>query len=271
MEAAMEHGKPLMILDRPNPNGFYVDGPVLKPPFKSFVGMQPVPVVYGMTIGEYAMMIAGEKWLSPKANATYDYYRTASNSADTPFHFQIIKCENYTHRSKYVLPVKPSPNLPDMASVYWYPSTCYFEGTVMSEGRGTPTPFQVFGHPSLPKNLYSFTPVPSDGSKDPKLKNQLCYGWDLRGSNEDVLKKVDHKVQVKYILEAYKLFAEKEKFFLQPKSGKAEDYFFNKLAGNAEFIEQIKAGKSEAEIRRSWEPDLAKFKGTRNKYLMYAD
>jgi uncharacterized protein YbbC (DUF1343 family) len=271
MEAAMEHSKPLMILDRPNPNGFYVDGPVLKPPFKSFVGMQPVPVVYGMTIGEYAMMIAGEKWLSPKANEKYDYYRTASNSADTPFHFQIIKCENYTHKSKYVLPVKPSPNLPDMASVYWYPSTCYFEGTVLSEGRGTPTPFQVFGHPSLPKTLYAFTPVPSAGSKDPKQKNQVCYGWDLRGSNEDVLKKIDHKVQVKYILEAYKHFPEKEKFFLQPKSGKPEDYFFNKLAGNAEFIEQIKAGRSEAEIRKSWEPDLAKFKETRKKYLMYAD
>jgi uncharacterized protein YbbC (DUF1343 family) len=271
MEAAMEHSKPLMILDRPNPNGFYVDGPVLKTPFKSFVGMQPIPVVYGMTIGEYAMMIAGEKWLSEKANKKYDYYRTASNSADTAFHFQIIKCENYTHQSKYVLPVNPSPNLPDMASVYWYPSTCFFEGTVMSEGRGTPTPFQVFGHPSLPKNLYSFTPVPSAGSKEPKLKNQLCYGWDLRGSNGDVLKKVDHKVQVKYILEAYKLFPEKSKFFILSTSGKAEDYFFTKLAGNADFIQQIKSGKSEAEIRRSWEADLVKFKEIRKKYLMYTD
>ncbi|HLO80164.1 MAG TPA: DUF1343 domain-containing protein [Chitinophagaceae bacterium] len=271
MEAAMESGKPLMILDRPNPNGFYVDGPVLKAPFKSFVGMQPIPVVYGMTLGEYAMMIAGEKWLSPKANAKYDYYRKASNSADTPFHFQIIKCENYTHQSKYVLPAKPSPNLPDMASVYWYPSTCYFEGTVLSEGRGTATPFQVFGHPSLPKTLYSFTPVSTAGAKDPKLKDQLCYGWDLRGKNEEVLKKIDQKVQLKYLLEAYKLFPDKEKFFIQPKSGKAEDYFFNKLAGNAELMEQIRAGKSEAEIRKSWEPDLAKFKETRKKYLMYAD
>jgi uncharacterized protein YbbC (DUF1343 family) len=271
MEAAMESGKPLMILDRPNPNGFYVDGPVLKPPFKSFVGMQPVPVVYGMTIGEYAMMIAGEKWLSPKANERFAYYKTASNSKDTAFHFQVIKCENYTHQSKYILPVKPSPNLPDMASVYWYPSTCYFEGTVMSEGRGTPTPFQVFGHPSLPKNLYSFTPVPSAGAKEPKLKNQLCYGWDLRGSNEIVLKKIDNKVQVKYILEAYKLFPEKDKFFIPAKSGKAEDYFFNKLAGNAELMEQIKAGKTEAEIRNSWEPELAKFKAIRKKYLMYAE
>jgi uncharacterized protein YbbC (DUF1343 family) len=271
MEAAMESGKPLMILDRPNPNGFYVDGPVLRPPFKSFVGMQPVPVVYGMTIGEYAMMIAGEKWLSPKANERFAYYKTASNSKDTAFHFQVIKCENYTHRSKYILPVKPSPNLPDMGSVYWYPSTCYFEGTVMSEGRGTPTPFQVFGHPSLPKNLYSFTPVSTAGAKEPKLKNQLCYGWDLRGSNEEVLQKVDNKVQVKYLLEAYKLFPEKDKFFIPAKSGKAEDLFFNKLAGNAELIEQIKAGKTEAEIRKSWEPELTKFKETRKKYLMYAD
>ncbi|MEO5562620.1 MAG: DUF1343 domain-containing protein, partial [Chitinophagaceae bacterium] len=134
MEAAFENSKPLMILDRPNPNGFYVDGPVLDMKYKSGIGPQPIPVVYGMTIAEYAFMIAGEKWLTPKANAKYDYYRTAQNSRDTAFHFQVIKCANYTHKSKYVLPIPPSPNLPEIQSVYLYPSTCFFEGTVLSEG-----------------------------------------------------------------------------------------------------------------------------------------
>jgi uncharacterized protein YbbC (DUF1343 family) len=271
MEAALINGKPLMILDRPNPNGFYVDGPVLKAPYRSFVGMQPIPVVYGMTIGEYAMMMAGEKWLSPKANEKYEYYRKASNSADTPFHFQVIKCLNYTHQSKYELPVKPSPNLPDMGSIYWYSSTCYFEGTALSEGRGTTAPFQIFGHPSLPRHLYAFTPVSTPGSKEPKLKNQVCYGWNLRGANSDILKKVNGEIQLSYLLEAYKLFPEKEKFFLLAKSGKKEDHFFNKLAGNSDLMEQLIAGKSEAEIRKSWEPDLATFKNIRKKYLMYAD
>jgi uncharacterized protein YbbC (DUF1343 family) len=137
MEAAMENHKPLLVLDRPNPNGFYVDGPVLDKKFSSFVGMQPVPVVYGMTIGEYAFMIAGEKWLSEKANEVYSYYKTAQNSADTPFHFLVIKCSNYTHKTKYTLPVKPSPNLQNMQSVYLYPSLCFFEGTAISLGRGT--------------------------------------------------------------------------------------------------------------------------------------
>ena len=141
IEAALENHIPLIILDRPNPNGFYVDGPVLDRKFKSFVGMQPIPIVYGLTIGEYAMMIAGEDWLSDAANKTYNYYRTAENSVDTPFHFLVIKCKNYDHKTKYVLPVKPSPNLPDIQSIYWYPSTCFFEGTVLSEGRGTDKPF----------------------------------------------------------------------------------------------------------------------------------
>lgn len=271
MEAALVNGKPLMILDRPNPNGFYIDGPVLKPAYRSFVGMQPVPVVYGMTIGEYAMMIAGEKWLSPKANEKYSYYKTAKSSPDTPFHLQVIKCQNYTHQSTYQLPVKPSPNLPDMGSIYWYPSTCYFEGTVLSEGRGTPAPFQVFGHPSLPKNLYAFTPVPSAGSKEPKLKNQLCYGWNLAGTNPDILKKVNGRIQLSYLLEAYRLFPDKEKFFLLAKSGRKEDHFFNKLAGNGDLMDQLIAGKTEADIRKSWEPDLNTFKAIRKKYLLYAD
>lgn len=272
MEAAFELGKPLMILDRPNPNGHYVDGPVLDKKYRSFVGMQPVPVVYGMTIAEYAMMIAGEKWLSEKANARYDYYKNyAQNSIDTPFHFQVIKNGNYTHQSKYVLPVKPSPNLPNIQSIYLYPSTCFFEGTVLSEGRGTDKQFQVFGHPSLPKNLYSFTPNPNEGAKNSKLYGQVCYGWDLSGTPGDVLEKVNNKVQLKWLMEAYKLFPEKDKFFILPKSGKMEESFFNKLAGNNELWQQIVAGKSETEIRKSWEPKLSEFKKIRKKYLLYED
>lgn len=225
MDAAFENAKPLMILDRPNPNGFYVDGPVLEPVYRSFVGMQPIPVVYGMTIGEYAMMIAGERWLSENANAKHDFYRNAENSADTPFHFLVIKCKNYTHQSKYELPIRTSPNLPDMQSVYWYPSTCFFEGTILNEGRGTPTPFQVFGHPLLPKNLYSYTPVSTDGAKEPKLKNQLCYGWNVSGTKEEVLNKTAGRLQLSHLLNAYQLFPEKDKFFVSAKSGKKVDLF----------------------------------------------
>lgn len=271
MEVAFENSKPLIILDRPNPNGFYVDGPVLDTAYKSFVGMQPIPSVYGMTMAEYAMMIAGERWLSEKANEKYEYYQRAQNSADTVFHFQIIKCGNYTHKSKYILPIKPSPNIPDMASVYWYGSNCLFEGTVLSEGRGTDHPFVIFGHPSLPKHLYAFTPTSRYGAKEPKLKDQLSYGWNLFGTNEEVLERVDNKVQIKYLLEAYQLFPDKENFFIKPKNGNATSYFFNKLAGNSELMEQIKAGKTEAEIRQSWQPKLDLFKKIRKKYLLYPD
>ena len=156
LEAALENHKPLLILDRPNPNGFYVDGPVLDMQFKSFVGMQKIPIVYGMTIGEYALMLAGENWLSPEANAINAYNIKTNPTADTPFHVLVIKCKNYDHSSKYILPVNPSPNLKEMQSVYLYPSTCFFEGTVLSEGRGTNKPFQYIGHPLLPKKLFSF-------------------------------------------------------------------------------------------------------------------
>jgi uncharacterized protein YbbC (DUF1343 family) len=264
MEASLENGKPLLILDRPNPNGFYVDGPVLDRKFKSFVGMQPVPVVYGMTIGEYAMMIAGEKWLTEKANDRYAYYSTAHNSPDTPFHLLVIKCKNYDHKSKYILPVRPSPNLPEIQSIYWYPSTCFFEATALSEGRGTDKPFQIFGHPSLPKTLYSFTPHSTEGAKNPKLKDQLCYGWNLSASPNEILKKIGNKIQLKWILEAYKLFPQKDKFFLSSTS-------LNRLAGNDVLAKQIKCGKSENEIRKSWEPALSNFKKTRKKYLLYED
>lgn len=271
LEAALENHKPLLILDRPNPNGFYVDGPVLEPAYKSFVGMQRIPIVYGMTIGEYALMLAGENWLSEKANAINAYNVTTQPTADTPFHVTVIKCKNYDHTAKYVLPVMPSPNLKQMQSIYCYPSTCFFEGTVLSEGRGTDNPFQVFGHPALPKNLYSFTPMPNAGAKSSKCFYQTCYGWNIGGSNEAVLKTLDNKIQLRYLLTAYQLFPGKDSFFLAPKSGKPENYFFNKLAGNSLLMEQVKSGATEDAIRKSWAPDLAAFKKIRSKYLLYKD
>jgi len=268
MNAAFEKGIPMMILDRPNPNGFYVDGPVLEPKYKSFVGMQPVPVVYGMTLGEYAMMLAGEKWLTPTANARHDYYKTAKNSKDTAFHFIVIKCGNYTHKSRYDLPVKPSPNLPFASSVYWYPSTCFFEGTVITEGRGTDKPFQYIGHPMLPDILASFTPVSREGAKEPKFKDRLCYGWKLP---DDVRAADSGRLKLATLLNAYKLFPDKASFFIIPKSGDTSLSFFNKLAGTADLMQQVKAGWSEEQIRKSWQPRLQKFKTVRKKYLLYPD
>jgi uncharacterized protein YbbC (DUF1343 family) len=264
MEAAFENGVPLMILDRPNPNGFYVDGPVLDTAFRSFIGMQPVPIVYGMTVGEYAFMIAGEQWLSPKANKKYAYYRTAQQSADTPFHFQVIKNMHYDHDTRYRLPVMPSPNLKEMQSIWWYPSTGLFEGTVLSEGRGTDKPFQLFGHPSLPANLYSFTPRPNAGAKSSKCFYQRCYGWNVSGTEKEVLKKTGGQIQLSYLLKAYQLFPGKDSFFLK-------NNFFNRLAGNALLMQQVKKGLSENEIRKSWQPGLTAFKTIRKKYLLYKD
>jgi uncharacterized protein YbbC (DUF1343 family) len=271
MEAALENHKPLLVLDRPNPNGFYVDGPVLDMKYKSFIGMKPVPIVYGMTMGEYGMMLLGEKWLSAEANKIHTYNITTNPTADTPFHFMVLKCKSYDHKTRYTLPVMPSPNLKEMQSIYWYPSTCFFEGTVLSEGRGTDKPFQYFGHPSLPKNLFSFTPNPNAGAKNSKCFGQLCYGWNLSGTVEQVLAKSAGKIQLKYLLDAYKLFPGKDSFFLKAKSGKPEDFFFNKLAGNDSLMKQLKAGKTEADIKKSWQPGLSNFKKIRKKYLLYAD
>ncbi|MGF2413690.1 MAG: exo-beta-N-acetylmuramidase NamZ family protein, partial [Ferruginibacter sp.] len=264
LEAALENHKPLMILDRPNPNGFYVDGPVLDMKFKSFIGMQAVPIVYGMTIGEYGLMLAGENLLSQKANAINAYNITTKPNADTPFHVTVIKCKNYDHNSKYILPVMPSPNLKSMQSIYLYPSTCFFEGTVLSEGRGTDAPFQIFGHPTLLKNLYAFTPKPNAGAKSSKCFNQLCYGWYIGGSNEEVLKKLNGKIQLSYLLQAYKLFPGKDSFFLK-------NNFINKLAGNDLLQLQVKTKATEAAIRKSWQPQLNAFKIIRKKYLLYKD
>jgi uncharacterized protein YbbC (DUF1343 family) len=265
MEAALENNIPLLILDRPNPNGFYVDGPVLDPAFKSFVGMQPIPVVYGMTIGEYAQMILLEGWLNKEAMEAYNRLKRTRYAAGSKyFRLEVIPCSNYTHKSKYILPVKPSPNLPDMQSIYWYPSTCFFEGTAITEGRGTERPFAIFGHPSLPNDLYSFTPHSTEGAPNPKYKDKLCYGWNLGGTREEVLKMVDNKIQLKYFLEAYRLFPDKENFFLKTNG-------INRLAGTDEFMKQVKEGKSEEEIRKSWEPKLSQFKEIRKRYLLYPD
>lgn len=264
LEAALENHKPLLILDRPNPNGFYVDGPVLDTKFKSFIGMQPIPIVYGMTIGEYALMLAGEKWLSPKANAINTYNTSTRPTVDTPFHVQVIKCKNYDHNTKYILPINPSPNLKAMQAIYLYPSTCFFEGTVLSEGRGTDAPFQMFGHPGLPKNLYAFTPSANAGAKSSKCFNQKCYGWYISGTNDAVLKQLNNSIQLKYLLEAYRLFPGKDSFFLK-------NNFIHKLAGNDVLMQQVKQGNTEAEIKKSWEPALGNFKTIRKKYLLYKD
>ncbi|MDB5202481.1 MAG: hypothetical protein JWQ27_1890 [Ferruginibacter sp.] len=264
LEAALENHKPLLILDRPNPNGFYVDGPVLDMKFKSFIGMQSIPIVYGMTMGEYALMLAGENLLSAKANAINAYNVSTQPTVDTPFHVQVIKCGNYDHNSKYILPVMPSPNLKEMQAIYLYPSTCFFEGTVLSEGRGTDLPFEIFGHPTLPENLFAFTPKPNAGAKSSKCFYQTCYGWNLHGSNEAVLKDLAGKIQLRHVIQAYKLFPGKDSFFLK-------NNFINKLAGNDIFQQQIKDGLTDTDIRQSWQPGLLKFKAVRKKYLLYND
>lgn len=264
LETALENHKPLLLLDRPNPNGHYVDGPVLDLKFKSGVGRQPIPIVYGLTMGEYAMYLLGEKLVSEKANAINAYNITTQPTADTPFHFLVIKNQNYTHKSKYILPVRPSPNLPEIQAIYLYPTTCLFEGTALSEGRGTIKPFEYIGHPDLPKNMFSFTPSPNEGAKSSKHYGKICYGWNFGGSVDEVLKKVNNKIQLQWLFEAYRVFPNKDSFFLMTNS-------FNRLAGTDQLMQQIKEGKSEEEIRKSWEPKLGEFKAVRKKYLLYAD
>lgn len=245
MEACAENNIPLIVLDRPNPNGFYVDGPVLEHDFKSFVGMHPVPIVYGMTIGEYAAMVNGEKWLA----------------GGKPCKLTIIKCDNYTHKSRYQLPVRPSPNLQDMKAIYLYPTLCLFEGTVVSVGRGTDKPFKVFGHPKLTSGSYSFRPKPIKGvSEDPPLKGLVCYGKDL--SNEAEKLKAKGKIELGWLMETYKILNSQTEFF---------NNYFDKLAGTNKLREQIKSGMPESEIRKSWQPYLEKFKEIRKKYLLYPD
>jgi uncharacterized protein YbbC (DUF1343 family) len=281
LESAIENNRPLIILDRPDPNGFYVDGPVLDPKFSSFVGMQPVPVVYGLTIGEYAKMLIGEQWLDPAINRQLNTIHAIGESARridsliqsmrkrpvnigmNTFRLVVIPCKNYTHKARYTVPTRPSPNLPDMQSIWLYPSLCFLEGTVVSLGRGTDKPFQQFGNPSFPADLYSFTPRSMEGAKNPPLLDQLCYGYDL--SKINVEKVTGDQLSLKWLITAYRLFPDKKNFFLSSGS------FFNKLAGSDALMQQLIAGRTEEEIRRSWEPALGEFKKIRKKYLLYPD
>jgi uncharacterized protein YbbC (DUF1343 family) len=244
MEACAEQNIPLILLDRPNPNGFYIDGPVLELSYRSFVGMHPVPVVYGMTIGEYALMVNGEGWLNNKLKCD----------------LQIVPMEKYFHQMRYDLPVKPSPNLPNPLSVFLYPSLCFFEGTQVSVGRGTSFPFQVYGHPDLTYGTFFFTPESIPGvSNHPVLEGRLCRGEDLR--NYDPGNLVDPgKIILRWLLQAYQGSKGKGDFF---------NAYFNKLAGNATLQQQIIAGKTEKDIRKSWQSGINKFKKIRQKYLLY--
>ncbi len=245
MEACAENKVKLLVLDRPNPNGSYVDGPVLNMKYKSFVGMHPVPIVYGMTIGEYAMMINGEKWLKDGMQCD----------------LQVIKNESYTHESFYSLPIKPSPNLLDIDAIILYPSLCLFEGTVISVGRGTYSPFKVIGNPELSQSYgFLFNPQSIEGmSKNPPFLNETCYGIDLQNYDTGGLL-ASKKINLKWLMEMYQNYPKKDQFF---------NSFFVKLTGTDELQKQIEAGKSEACIRKSWKKDLKTFKETRSKYLLY--
>ena len=275
MESAIENKKPLLVLDRPNPNGFYIDGPVLQPGFTSGVGVQPIPVVYGMTEGEYAKMLLGEKMLDKnlKLDTSYAAISKMNALSANAFSMQVIPCKNYDHTMTYELPVRPSPNLPNFQSVLLYPSTCFFEGTELSLGRGTNKPFQVWGHPSLPDTLFSFTPASIPGAKTPPLLGKTCYGYDLSQVPIDINLKKNKQINLSYLLQAYKMFPNKDSFFLRPAKGNpsTSDYFFNKLAGNDKLMWQIINSKTETEIRQSWAPNLAAFKKVRKKYLLYRD
>lgn len=241
MEACAENNKQLIVLDRPNPNGFYVDGPVLQKEFSSFVGMHPIPVVHGLTVGELALMINGEDWLQEGRKCN----------------LKVVKVKNYDHSMRYPLPVKPSPNLPNDKAVNLYPSLCFFEGTHISVGRGTYFPFQAIGYPDEKFGEFQFTPESIEGmSKYPPHENQVCYGLDLRNAEE-----LDH-LSLEYLIEYYQKWDGKKPFF---------NNFFDKLAGNSELRKQILAGKTAAEIKASWRPDLEKYKSMRTKYLLYKD
>ena len=245
MEACAENKKKLIILDRPNPNGFYVDGPVLDPLYKSFLGLHPVPVVYGMTCGEYALMVNGEKWLNKGLKCDVE----------------VISVLNYTHADYYQLPERPSPNLPNMMSVYMYPSLGLFEGTIVSMGRGTAFPFQVIGHPKIKESDFSFTPQSNAGAKNPKYQNQVCYGYDLRRFGEDYLRNLK-QLNLLWLSGMYQSLKGEGEFF---------DANFNFHAGNNLLQEQIKKSMKENDISSSWKNDIKKFKLIRSKYLLYKD
>jgi uncharacterized protein YbbC (DUF1343 family) len=252
MEACAENNKELLILDRPNPNGYLVDGPILDMKYKSGIGMFPIPIAHGMTIAEFAQMINGQGWLPNKLKCK----------------LKIIKVANYNHDMAYTLPVPPSPNLNTQQSIMLYPSTCLFEGVALNHGRGTYFPFTVLGSPLLKgKYQFSFTPVSIPGmAETPLHMNKECFGLDLRKYDINQLRKTK-RINVQWMKELYAAFPDKSKFFDRSQSNQMGD--INKLAGTAEFKEQIIAGKSAAEIYASWEPGLSKYKIMRKKYLLY--
>lgn len=252
MEACAENNKELLILDRPNPNGYLVDGPILDMKYKSGIGMFPIPIAHGMTIAEFAQMINGEGWLPNKLKCK----------------LKIIQVANYKHDLPYILPVAPSPNLNTQQAIMLYPSTCLFEGTALNHGRGTYFPFTVFGSPLLKgKYSFSFTPVSIPGmAETPLHMNKECFGLDLRQYDINQLRKTK-RINVQWMKELYAAFPEKEKFFDRSQSNQMGD--INKLAGNALFKEQIMKGTSDKEIYASWEPGLSKYKTMRKKYLLY--
>lgn len=245
MNACARYQKPLIVFDRPNPNGHYIDGPIREEAFKSFVGMHPVPVVYGMTIGEYAQMINGEGWLDNAATCQ----------------LRVIKCHYYDHETMYRLPVAPSPNLPNLRSILLYPSLCYFEGTPLSIGRGTTTQFQVIGHPDITEADYEFNPKSMFGAARPKLENQLCRGVDLTVLDEEDIFR-ERQINLNYVIDFYHKFPDKSSFF-------NANGWFDRLAGTTSLREQIVAGKTADEIRASWQPGLTEFYKIRMKYLLY--
>lgn len=247
MQACAELEKKVIILDRPNPNGFYVDGPILDPEFKSFVGMHEVPLVHGMTVGEYAQMINGEGWLGDKLVCD----------------LKVIKCLNYDHNDFYKLQVRPSPNLPNMASIFLYPSLGLFEGTVVSVGRGTSKPYQVIGHPKYPFGDTVFTPQPMFGAQNPKLNGERCSGFDLEEFGWDEMPRKG-QVYLHWLLNMYESIPDSSTFFLS-------NGFFDLLAGTDQLRLQIQSGMKEKEIRNSWQDGLENFKTTRKKYLLYED
>ncbi len=247
MEACAEQQIPLLVLDRPNPNGHYIDGPVLDTSFKSFVGMHPVPIVHGMTIAEYAQMIKGEKWIN-EANALL---------------LRWVTCSGYDHNTPYALPVKPSPNLPNHRSILLYPSLCLFEGTVVSMGRGTDKQFQILGHPEVKGKSFSFTPQPNPGASDPPLKGKRCFGDDFTSVSADKLFS-NPGIQLEYLIEYQKLLKDEPVFFLK-------NNFFDKLAGTDQLRQQILKGESVEKIKLSWVPGLESYSKTRKKYLLYPD
>lgn len=244
MDACAEYDRKMLLLDRPNPNGHYVDGPILDMKYQSGVGALPIPIVHGMTLGELAQMVNGEKWLP------------GSRVCD----LTVIPCKNYTHQTLYRLPIPPSPNLPDMKSIYLYPSTCLFEGTPVSLGRGTPFPFQVYGHPAMKGYSYSFTPRSTAGAKNPPQLNKLCHGVNLNGlSDEEIRRK---GVDLSYVIDAYRNLKMGDRFF-RP--------FFELLVGTDYVRKMIEQGKSADEIKAMWKDDVDQFKARRKPYLLYKE